>query len=76
MAIDDAEKRKNVASIINAITIPGVTPNALKDEGWRQQSGWGYSGIPAVGPTPVAEFVGGSKLSPRPYLSPENRKVN
>lgn len=44
MAIDDAEKRKS-ASGIQATLIAGVTPNSSKDQEWRQQSGWGYSGI-------------------------------
>lgn len=44
MAIDDAEKRKS-ASGIQVSLIAGVTPNSSKDQEWRQQSGWGYSGI-------------------------------
>lgn len=44
MAIDTADKRRNVAAIIPLFT-PGVTPNAAKDVVWRQRSGWGYGGI-------------------------------
>lgn len=51
MAIDDAEKRKNVASIPQG---PGVTPNAAKDAAWRQQVAGGYSGIPADNPSVTA----------------------
>lgn len=42
----------------------GLTPNASKDQEWRQQSGWGYSGILADNPAPpvVGESVRG------PYL--------
>ena len=47
MAIGTAEKRKSISGIW--VLIPGVTPNALKDAEWRQQSAWGYSGI-AVSP--------------------------
>ena len=35
---------------------PGVTPNGSKDQEWRQQAGWGYSGI-AVGGAAVANYV-------------------
>lgn len=44
MAINNAEKRKS-ASGIQVSLIAGVTPNSSKDQEWRQQSGWGYSGI-------------------------------
>src|SRR5687767_15295032 len=43
MAIDTAEKRKSISGI--PFLIPGVTPNASKDQEWRQESGWSYSGI-------------------------------
>lgn len=46
MAIDTAEKRRSVAGI-NRLWGPGVTPNAAKDAEWRQQAGFGYSGIAA-----------------------------
>ena len=51
MAIDDAEKRRSVAGIPFWVGL-GVTPNASKDQEWRQQSGWGYSGILAGGAAP------------------------
>lgn len=46
-AIDTAEKRRSVFGV-NAMGIPGVTPNVSKDGEWRQQVAYGYSGI-AVG---------------------------
>jgi len=49
MAIDTAEKRRAVANIHHR-TSPGVTPNSGKDAEWRQQAGWGYSGIAAEVP--------------------------
>lgn len=52
MAIDTAEKRRNVASIGVIPILPEVTPNATQDQEWRQQAGWGYGGILAgTGPT-------------------------
>ncbi len=49
MAIDTAEKRKS-ASGIQVILIAGVTPNSSKDQEWRQEAGWGYSGIETASP--------------------------
>ena len=46
MAIDTAERRRAVAALSGAHSFgPGVTPNAAQDTEWRQQAGWGYSGI-------------------------------
>ncbi len=47
MAIDTAEKRKSAAGVGFWVVGPGVTPNASRDAEWRQQAGWGYSGIAA-----------------------------
>lgn len=55
MAIDTAEKRRSVAGIPFFIFL-GVTPNVAKDAEWRQQAGWGYSGIAASGGGGVAEY--------------------
>lgn len=56
MAIDTAEKRRSISGIWTGITIPGVTPNATKDQEWRQESGWGYpgilAGVPIIPPEP------------------------
>jgi hypothetical protein len=48
MAIDTAEKRRSVAGLPFHPLGVGVTPNASKDIEWRQQAGWGYSGIAAT----------------------------
>lgn len=45
MAIDNAEKRKSISGISLPFFAPGVTPNASKDQEWRQESAWTYSGI-------------------------------
>ena len=47
MAIDSAEKRRSVAGISVPALFLGVTPNASQDVEWRQQAGWGYSGMGA-----------------------------
>lgn len=52
--IDTAAKRRNISGIGSPTLIPGVTPNAAKPVGWRQQVGWGYSGI-----TPIVPVVRG-----------------
>jgi len=48
MAIDTADKRKSISSIMLPIFVPGLTPNASKDENWRAQSGWSYHGNAVV----------------------------
>jgi len=50
MAIDTAEKRRAVAQVGFYWGGPGVTPNASKDVEWRQEAGWGYSGIAPASP--------------------------
>lgn len=52
MAIDSAEKRKSVAGISAGCYPVAVTPNASKDREWRQQAGFGYSGITPSGSQP------------------------
>lgn len=49
MAIDTAEKRRGVAGLYTGFYPVAVTPNASKDIEWRQQAGWGYSGIEVGG---------------------------
>jgi hypothetical protein len=44
MAIDNREKRASVVGV-NRIAGPSPTPNSSKDQEWRQQVGYGYSGI-------------------------------
>lgn len=53
MAIDSAEKRRAISGIHSPAAGPGVTPNASKDQEWRQEAGYGYPGILAGSP-PVA----------------------
>ena len=48
MAIDTAERRRSAAGVGFWVVGPGVTPNSGKDAEWRQQAGWGYSGIAVV----------------------------
>ncbi len=59
MAIDDREKRQSVVAISLYPIAPSVTPNSSKDVEWRQQSGYGYSGIAAAAPSGA---VGGKYL--------------
>lgn len=55
MAIDTAAKRKAISGILSGLLLVGVTPDVLKPIGWRQNAGWGYSGIEAatVAATPI-----------------------
>lgn len=51
MAIDNREKRQSVIGI-NMWLAPSPTANASKDKEWRQQAGYGYSGIAAGAAAP------------------------
>ncbi len=55
MAINSAEKRRNITGLLTGVFSVGVTPNAAKDVEWRQQAGWGYLGIVPSGTPPVEE---------------------
>lgn len=59
MAIDTAAKRRNISGLVTAISPVGVTPDSSKPLAWRQQAGWGYSGIPisAAAPAVPAQTV-------------------
>ena len=48
MAIDNREKRQSVIGI-NYLSV-SPTSNASPDKEWRQQAGFGYSGIAAASP--------------------------
>jgi len=61
MAIDTAEKRKSISGLRNIY--PGVTPNASKDQEWRQEAGWKYSGILATSSSVVVAVVSLGELS-------------
>ena len=67
MAIDTAEKRRSAGGVHYLPLGPGVTPNVSKDSEWRQQAGWGYSGIPAASPSvatyPTIFLTGGAYRS-------------
>lgn len=63
MAIDNAEKRKSASQIVSGLFGPGVTPTATKDIEWRQQAGWGYSGISAASVTFVVAWAMNSTLT-------------
>ncbi len=56
MAIDNREKRQSVVGI-NMLWGPSPTPNAATDQEWRQQAGYGYSGILADNPVAPTETV-------------------
>ncbi len=45
MAIDNREKRQSAATAGAPFNPPAVTSNSGKDQEWRQQVCWGYSGI-------------------------------
>lgn len=55
MAIDTAAKRRAISGLLAGLTIVGVTMDATPDIAWRQNAGWGYSGIEAatVAATPI-----------------------
>ncbi len=69
MAIDNREKRQSAGSAGMVFMLPGVTPNTSKDGEWRQQAGWGYSGILvavailAIGEVTATFTVKGAKVA-------------
>ena len=63
MAIDSADKRRSASGVAFLPLGPGVTPDSTKPEAWRQQAGWGYSGIP-TGP-----FVGTGQIVTAVWLA-------
>lgn len=50
MAINTAAKRKSLSGILGYVCGPGVTPAAAHTLAWRQQVGYGYSGIAIITP--------------------------
>lgn len=66
MAIDTAEKRRSAAGCGAFPLGPGVTPDAAKGAGWRQQAGWGYAGIAAADPLPAGPTPGAMTLTEKP----------
>ena len=61
MAIDTREKRASVVGI-NRLAGPSVTPNSGKDQEWRQEVGYSYSGILAAAPVVIGLLVGSLKM--------------
>lgn len=57
MAIDTREKRASIVGI-DRLSGPSVTPNAAKDQEWRQEAGYGYPGILAESPPSVTTIEG------------------
>ena len=51
MAIDTAEKRASLAGTHLYAAGPGVTVNASKDQEWRQEVCYNYSGITVSAPS-------------------------
>lgn len=44
MPIDTREKRASTTGIHFFVVGPGVTVNVAKDQEWRKETGYGYSG--------------------------------
>lgn len=63
MAIDSREKRQSVVAISFYPMGPSVTPNASKDQEWRQEAGYSYSGIAAGAPQEVFRRRVGMSIS-------------
>lgn len=53
MAIDDAAKRRAAGGVPFLPVGPGVTPNSMQGQTWRQQAAWSYSGILAQSTAPA-----------------------
>ena len=52
--LDTAEKRKAASGKHLYAAGPGVTNNAIHDQEWRQEAGYGYAGILADAPKAAA----------------------
>lgn len=67
MALDTAEKRRSAAGVPLLPLGPGVMPNASQPVAWRQESGWGYSGIEVGAPvvTTGGLVCGSATVTPR-----------
>ncbi len=57
MAIDSREKRASIVGI-NYLSGPSPTPDVAKDQEWRQEVGYSYSGILASTPVIVTAVSG------------------
>lgn len=57
MAFDSAEKRRSASALLPPFGV-GVTPiGTPTDQEWRQQAGWGYSGIATETGAPAAGII-------------------
>ena len=56
MAIDNEEKRRSTVAISLYDMGPSVTPNSSPDLEWRQQVGYGYSGVAAGAPPAISSI--------------------
>lgn len=52
MAIDTAQKRASAGSLFPGLPIT-QTPDAAKDQAWRQDAGWGYVGLLVSAPPAI-----------------------
>ena len=69
MAIDTAAKRRAISGIYTGLVAVGVTPSAIPDAAWRQQAGWGYSGIAVNPPVVVSDIDDKFTLGTKESLS-------
>jgi hypothetical protein len=65
MAIDSREKRGSIVGV-NYLSGPSPTPNAAKDQEWRQEVGYSYSGILAAVAVVVSALKKGMLLGVYP----------
>lgn len=74
--LDTAEKRMSAASVGQIWLVPGVTPNASKDQEWRQEAAWGYSGVLVGEPVVEPPSTGGGGFGGgyRHYLRPQEKQ--
>lgn len=56
MAIDTAQDRRSVAGVHLQPAGPGVTPDATPGLEWRQEAGYGYSGVAVETPETTGGF--------------------
>lgn len=73
--IDTAQKRRCISGISLYANGPGVTMDATPGIEWRQEVGYGYSGIPAGSPViPPAGGGGNSHFTRITYVYDEPRR--
>ena len=65
MSIDTAEKRRSAFQTFHPRGFPTVTPNLNKDQEWRQEVFWSYSGILVSDSSGIPVTI-----SPQPVMEP------